>query len=161
MKIIDVLNKKGRKYHKIPPNEKFPRILELLVSHGVGSLVVTDVKGVAIGIVTERSVVEALVRWETAVFEEVAESIMFAPAPSCRPELDVRAAMHTMTSLRTRHLVVRDDMDTYGIVSLGDLVKFRLQESELENVVLRDMAGARRFLAERDDTIHPRNRDRW
>jgi hypothetical protein len=51
--------------------------------------------------------------------------------------------MGLMTSLRTRHLVVTDSVGMHGIVSIGDLVKWRLQDTELENSVLRDMAVAR------------------
>jgi CBS domain-containing protein len=107
----------------------------------MGSLVVEDFFGAAIGLVTERSITEALDRIGPRAVDLTASDLMRAPIPTCRPDSTVRAAMAQMTSLRTRHLVVTDNVTTYGIVSLGDLVKWRLQDAELENSVLRDMAA--------------------
>ncbi|MBU6296722.1 MAG: CBS domain-containing protein [Alphaproteobacteria bacterium] len=143
MKIIDVLDKKGRTYHTIPAHESFSQILKLLVTHGVGSLVVTDSNGATIGIVSERTLIEALSRMGARAFDKTAKSVMRSPVPSCRPDHTIRQGLSTMTTLRTRHLVVCDSAETYGVVSIGDLVKYRLQDTELENLVLRDMAGAR------------------
>ncbi len=143
MKIIDVLNKKGRTFHTISTEERFGRILTSLVTHGVGSLVVMDSTGVTIGIVSERSLIEALSRVGARAFDETAKSVMRSPAPSCRPDQTIRQGLEMMTTLRTRHLVVSDGIEILGVVSIGDLVKYRLEDTELENRVLRDMAGAR------------------
>jgi CBS domain-containing protein len=72
---------------------------------------------------------------------------MRSPAPSCRPDQTIREGLEMMTTLRTRHLVVADGAEILGVVSIGDLVKYRLQDAELENLVLRDMAGARSLLS--------------
>lgn len=161
MKIIDVLNKKGHEYYKVPSHEHFSRILELLVKYRVGSLVVTDAHGAAIGLVTERSVIEALTAMGGRAFDATANAIMLSPIPSCRPGDDVRQVMSTMTTHRTRHLIVSDETGTHGIVSLGDLVKYRLQDTELENLVLRDMAGAKRIVSDHNGTRYPRKSSRW
>lgn len=156
MKIIDVLNKKGHEYYKVPSHEHFERLLELLSAYRVGSLVVTDAHNTAIGLVTERSVIEALAERGPRAFEATADTVMLSPVPSCRPDDDVRQVMSTMTAQRTRHLIVSDNAGIYGIVSLGDLVKYRLQDTELENLVLRDMAGAKRIVADHDGMKYPR-----
>ena len=147
MKIIDVLNKKGRTYHAISADERFGRILKALVTHGVGSLVATDSSGGAMGIVSERSLIEALSRLGARAFDETAGAAMRSPAPSCRPDHTIRQGLEMMTTLRTRHLVVSDGVEIHGVVSIGDLVKYRLEDTELENRVLRDMAGARHLAA--------------
>lgn len=160
MKIIDVLNKKGHEYYKVPSHERFGRILELLVGYRVGSLVVAGARDSAIGLVTERSIIEALARMGGRAFGMKASDVMLSPAPSCRPGDDVRQAMSMMTALRTRHLIVADDEGTHGIISLGDLVKYRLEDTELENLVLRDMAGAKRIVTDYDSMRYSRGNRR-
>jgi len=147
MKIVDVLNNKGRAFHRIAATETFDQILKSLMTHGVGSLVVTGSAGVVVGLVSERSVIEALSRAGVQAFDAHASSVMRSPAPSCRPDQTIREGLSMMTTLRTRHLVVADGAEILGVVSIGDLVKFRLQDAELENLVLRDMAGARSLLS--------------
>jgi CBS domain-containing protein len=143
MRISDVLNKKSRNIHRVRSEAKLRTFIRAFVDHNVGSLVVNDFFGAAIGLVTERSIIEALDRLGARAVDLTARDLMRTPVPSCRPDSTVRAAMGLMTSLRTRHLVVTDSLGMHGIVSLGDLVKWRLQDAELENSVLRDMAVAR------------------
>jgi CBS domain-containing protein len=144
MRISDVLNKKTRDIHRVRSEAKLRTFIRAFVDHNVGSLVVDDFFGAAIGLVTERSIIEALDRLGARAVDLTARDLMRTPVPTCRPDSTVRAAMGLMTSLHTRHLVVTDNLGMqHGIVSLGDLVKWRLQDAELENSVLRDMAVAR------------------
>lgn len=147
MKIIDVLNKKGRGVHKVPADETFRVVIDKLVHHGVGSLVVTAPDNTPVGLITERSVIETLARTGRGTIDATARAMMLFPLPSCRPDDNVRNAMSLMTSQRTRHLIVVDSDETIGIVSLGDLVKYKLQDTELENLVLRDMVGVSQLLS--------------
>jgi len=148
MKIVDVLNKKGHDYCAVGANEMFDQVVRSLVSHGVGSLIVTDPEGAPIGIVSERSLVETFARLGRRAVEETARSVMRTPMPVCRPDLEIREAMAMMTALRTRHLVVADGTNICGVISLGDLVKHRLRDTELENLVLKEMAGAHRLFSD-------------
>ena len=68
---------------------------------------------------------------------------MLTPAPSCRPDDTVADVLRLMTDNRVRHVLVLRDGAMAGIVSIGDLVKIRLDDAELENRVLREMALAR------------------
>ena len=68
---------------------------------------------------------------------------MGSPPASCKPDDTVNQILRVMTERRVRHVVVMHDGKMAGIVSIGDLVKFRLKEAELENQVLRDRALTR------------------
>jgi predicted transcriptional regulator len=68
---------------------------------------------------------------------------METPLPTCAPDDKVRQIMQIMTEKRARHLVVRADDETLGLISIGDVVKYHIRDTELENKVLRDMATAR------------------
>lgn len=146
MKIIDVLNKKGHGIHKVLADETLRVVIDQLLHHGVGSIVVTAPDNTPIGLITERSIIEILVHnnWDT--IDTCARAMMMSPAPLCGPDDNVRDAMLLMTSRRTRHLIVVDSSRAIGIVSLGDLVKYKLQDTELENLVLRDMVGVNQSL---------------
>jgi CBS domain-containing protein len=65
---------------------------------------------------------------------------MESPPPTCLPDDTVNQILRVMTERRVRHVVVMHDRKMAGIVSIGDLVKFRLKDAELENQVLRDLA---------------------
>ncbi|MGC8536354.1 MAG: CBS domain-containing protein [Rhizomicrobium sp.] len=147
MKIIDVLNKKERAVRKVPAYETLRVVIDQPVHHRVGSLVVTAPDNTPIGLITERSVIETLARTGRGTIDGTARAMMPFPLPSCRPDDNVRNAMSLMTSQRTRHLIVVDSGETIGIVSLGDLVKCKLQDPELENLVLREMVGVSELLS--------------
>jgi CBS domain-containing protein len=65
---------------------------------------------------------------------------MESPPPTCLPDDTVNQILRVMTERRVRHVVVMHERKMAGIVSIGDLVKFRLKDAELENQVLRDLA---------------------
>lgn len=161
MKVIDVLNKKGHEFRSVGTDETLRDILSQLVRHNIGSLVVVSATNVPIGLVTERSVIETLAREGEQAIRAIARSVMLSPPLSCHPQDSVRNAMTSMTLRRTRHLLVADGDAFLGIVSLGDLVKYKLQDAELENLVLRDMAAIRQFQPDRDGLDHAGAVRRW
>ncbi len=142
MKIIDVLNKKGHGYHTVQSQETLDEVLRRFIKYGIGSLVVNDDNNNPIGVLTERSVIGTFARMGEHAIKAMAGNIMLSPAPSCRPNCSIREAMSMMTMARTRHLIVSDAVGAYGIVSLGDLVSCKLEDTELENLVLKDLAVA-------------------
>lgn len=71
-----------------------------------------------------------------------AAALMVSPAPAIESSADVYMAMRQMTNTRNRHLVVMDGQTVAGLISIGDLVKVRMRDMELENNVLRDIARA-------------------
>lgn len=143
MRVSDVLHAKGGPLVSAAVDTPLSRLLDVMVDAGIGSVVITAADATMMGIVTERSIVEAAARRGPDVFSMAAYSLMRSPIPFCRPDDSVRHAMQVMTNLRTRHLLVASRDDVFGLVSIGDLVRFRIRDAELENSVLRDIATAR------------------
>jgi len=121
------------------------QLLEIMIEAQIGSIVIAGPHFAIspMGLVTERSIIEEIARKGPDVFSQTARSLMRAPVPQCRDTDSVGDAMILMTTLRTRYLLVARGEDALGIVSIGDLVKLRIRDAELENSVLRDMAAAR------------------
>ena len=93
-----------------------------------------------VGILSERDIINAIGRNGAGVLNSDVASLMSSPVRSCRSTDRVEAVMATMTMARVRHVPVIDDGVLKGIVSIGDLVKHRLDEKELEANVLLDLS---------------------
>jgi CBS domain-containing protein len=137
LKIAEVLRVKGRAVATIHPEQSVGSAVRVMKNRGVGALVVAPDGSQLIGIVSERDVVRALVD-DPAVLERRVADIMTANVVTCTPDDTVTRAMTLMTHGRHRHLPVVVEGRLDGIVSIGDLVKARLEELELESRVLRD-----------------------
>jgi CBS domain-containing protein len=103
----------------------------LLSERKIGAVPVIDGKSVA-GIMSERDIINCLVKDGAAILDWPVERIMTAPAITVEPDKTVLAALSLMTSRRIRHLPVLDGKRLIGIVSIGDLVKYRLDKIESE-----------------------------
>jgi CBS domain-containing protein len=143
MRISDVLADKGAHVFTVWPDARLDRVTQLFDEHAIASVVVVDHAGRPLGIFTDRELVRALARRGPAVLERPVGQAMLSPAPSCRPDDTVADVLRLMTDNRVRHVLVLRDGAMAGIVSIGDLVKIRLDDAELENRVLREMALAR------------------
>jgi CBS domain-containing protein len=138
-----VLDGKGTRVVSVRPGKRVADLPGMFDEHNISSVPVIDATGRLLGIVTDRLFMKALARHGTAMLELTAADIMQAPAPACAADAKVAHAMRLMTEQRVRHLVVMRDGAMAGIVSIGDLVKWRLQDAELESRVLRDIALGR------------------
>jgi CBS domain-containing protein len=96
-----------------------------------------------VGIFSERDFINAAARDGAAVLSLQVQQLMSTRIISCRSSDRVDAVLATMTTARIRHLPVIEDKELKGIVSIGDLVKHRLDEKELEASVLLDIARMR------------------
>jgi CBS domain-containing protein len=141
MKIKDVLTDKGsRGVETVYPGQRIDWILRLLDEQSIASVVVVDASHRPIGLVSDRELLKLVARKGVAALSMHATDAMITPAPSCSRETTITAAFHLMTDNRVRHLVVMDGTAMAGIVSIGDLVKYRHKDAELETRVLRDLA---------------------
>lgn len=132
MRISDVLRGKGDEVVTITPESTVQSLLESLADHGVGALVVSsDGHGVA-GIVSERDVVRRLRSEGAALLQAPVESIMTASVHTCGPDAEVDDLMRMMTDRRIRHVPVVSGDRMIGIVSIGDVVKQRMDELQTE-----------------------------
>ncbi|GAA1306616.1 CBS domain-containing protein [Pseudonocardia xinjiangensis] len=143
MKISDILATKGRTVHSVLPWLTVGEVAERLGRLGVGAVLVCDENHAIRGIVSERDIVRALGRDGAALLTKQVSEVMTRHVSTCAPDETVAQAMARMTAGRYRHLPVVVNGELVGMVSIGDLVKNRLKEMELETGVLRDVVIAR------------------
>ncbi|MHB8452991.1 MAG: CBS domain-containing protein [Mycobacteriales bacterium] len=133
MRISDVLRHKGDFVATIRPEQSVRELLEMLARLAVGALVVTSQDGGdVVGIVSERDVVRALQRTGDPVLDGPVEAIMTKAVATCQPTDRVDDVMRLMTEQRVRHVPVLVDGRLAGIVSIGDVVKNRMDELQDE-----------------------------
>ena len=112
-------------------------IVALLHEHRIGAVLVMD--GAAIrGIVSERDIAAGLHTLGAAILDARAADIMTAPVLTVAPQASVAEAMSVMTNRRIRHLPVVENGALIGLVSIGDLVKRRIEDAEREALLLKD-----------------------
>ena len=140
MFISDVLRTKGHHVEKIHPTDRVELAVRKLAEHRIGALVVEDRWMKPIGIFSERDFINAAAKDGAAVLGFEVEQLMSRPLRTCRSSDPIDAVLATMTIARIRHLPVMDSNELKGIVSIGDLVKHRLDEKELEASVLLDLS---------------------
>ena len=140
MKVREILDAKGRGVVTVRPEASVSTVVHRLVLERIGALVVSEDGRHIAGVVTESDIVRALAADGAAAVasgRRVAE-LMTRNVATCTPEDTVKRVMAEMTRRRVRHLPVVEGGGLAGIVSIGDVVKSRLEEVELEADVLRD-----------------------
>ena len=143
MFVRQILNSKGDSIVSIGPSAIVADIAALMSKERVGAIVVLDVDERIAGIVSERDITRGLAEHGAALLEMRADRIMTRDVVTCSPEDGIDGLMRKMTTGRFRHLPVVDKAKMVGIVSIGDIVKHRLEELEAEASLLQDyIAGA-------------------
>ncbi|MGY1679772.1 CBS domain-containing protein [Geodermatophilus sp. SYSU D01176] len=138
MHIRQLLRRKGGDVATIEASASVRDALALLAEHGIGALVVSADGRRVDGIVSERDVVRALHQRGAALLADPVSSVMTAQVHTCVPDAGVEELARTMTEHRVRHVPVVDGGVLVGIVSIGDVVKARLDELEEERAQLVD-----------------------
>ncbi|HEV7907197.1 MAG TPA: CBS domain-containing protein [Pseudonocardiaceae bacterium] len=131
MRIADVLRTKGSKVATVEPGATVTELLAGLAEHNVGAMVVVGADGIA-GIVSERDVVRRLNERGAALLDAPVADIMTTGVFTCTPQDTVDSLTVVMTERRFRHVPVVADGELVGIVSIGDVVKSRINQLELE-----------------------------
>ena len=132
MRITDVLRRKGDSVVTITPTESVRDLLAVLARHRVGALVVSSDGRRVDGIVSERDVVRRLHSDGESVLDRPIADIMTADVHTCEPGVTTDDLMSEMTLHRFRHVPVVVEGRLAGIVSIGDVVKYRLEELQSE-----------------------------
>jgi CBS domain-containing protein len=138
MRISDVLRVKGTRVVTVTPDTKVRRLLEVLAEHGIGAVVVSADGTSVDGIVSERDIVRAFALRGAAVMSEPVTEIYTAEVRTVAPETSLDDVMRLMTEHRMRHAPVVVDGALGGLVSIGDVVKNRMDELETERSALSD-----------------------
>ena len=143
MNVETILGTKGRAVATIRPEDTVGAAVEALVSGNIGALVASQDGEAVDGIISERDIVHALARHGTALLALSVAEVMTRSVVTCAPTESVAELMAEMTNRRIRHLPVVQNGLLCGIVSIGDVVKNRLDEIEFEARSLRSfIAGA-------------------
>lgn len=140
MKIEHVLEQKGSRVETLWNTKSLRDAIAVLDGRNIASIVITDPHGSPLGIVTDRDIIRVLARRGALAMEQRVTEVMATPLPVCDPNDTVSDVLRAMTNDRYRHAVVMRDGQMAGLVSIGDLVKIRLDDAELEGRVLRERA---------------------
>jgi CBS domain-containing protein len=138
MKVRDMLAAKGDTVATIRSDATIDTVLHRLKLEGVGALVVSEDGEAVSGIISERDIVRGLPEHGAELLQMKVADIMTSAVKTCAPDAMVPDIMGEMTRSRFRHMPVVADGKLCGIISIGDVVKNRLEELETETHVLRD-----------------------
>jgi CBS domain-containing protein len=138
MTVKSILSGKGSNVTTIEPTAALRDAIQILAKHRIGALVVLGPEQRVIGIISERDIVRALGEQGAAALDEPLAKVMTRKVSTCNECDTVSAIMEQMTHGKFRHVPVLDQERLIGIISIGDVVKFRLHEMEAEQEALRD-----------------------
>jgi CBS domain-containing protein len=133
-----ILRAKGANVITIRPDASVGRLVDGLREERIGAMIVSEDGRTVLGIISERDVVRGLAERGSRILEAPVGELMTRQVFSCTPQDTVKHVMAEMTKRRIRHLPVLADGVLSGIVSIGDVVKNRLEEMETETNVLRE-----------------------
>ncbi len=138
MQVAEILKAKGTKVVTTLPEATIAVIIQKMRAEGIGAVVVSEDGARVMGLISERDIVLGLGAHGPDVLEMRVAELMNRSVPTCGPEQSIKEVMAEMTRRRVRHLPVVDKGALCGMVSIGDVVKNRLEEMEMEVSVLRD-----------------------
>ena len=136
--IATILERKGHDVVTASPHDSVADVVASLRERGVGALVVLDPTGAVIGIVSERDVVRRMAEVGGDVLQLQVSDVMTTPVHTCSPLSTTDELMDEMTERRIRHLPVCEADRLVGIVSIGDVVKWRIDELREQTQQLQD-----------------------
>ena len=121
----------------VAPDTRVKDVVALLAERRIGAVPVID-SGEVLGVFSERDVIRCLAAGKADALAGAVAEVMTAPAVTVAPDDSVLGALSLMTRRRIRHLPVVEDGAVVGIVSIGDLVKYRIDHIEAEAAAMRD-----------------------
>jgi CBS domain-containing protein len=143
MKVSNLLTTKGHEVSTISQERSVTDAIALLKERGIGALVVTGKKAPLVGIFSERDVVRALAASGEKALKLKVSELMSHDVVTCSESTELNELMTTMTDRRIRHVPVVNDGQLTGLISIGDVVKARLDELENDKKSLLDYVSAR------------------
>ncbi|MFY9640672.1 MAG: CBS domain-containing protein [Rhodomicrobium sp.] len=144
MKVADILKTKGAEVMTVKPDVTIAALAQRLRMAGVGAMLVSQDGDSMDGIISERDITYALAAHGAHLHEVRVSELMTKTVITCSPQDSLSEVAKIMTARRIRHLPVKDGARIIGVISIGDVLKARLSEIELEANVLRDLAIAGR-----------------
>jgi CBS domain-containing protein len=135
--ISKVLKGKGSDVVSVAPGDTVLAVARVLTERGIGAALVRDPAGALLGIISERDIVRGMANQGQGTTQLPAEKLMTRDLVTVAPQTSVGEAMELMTRRRVRHLPVLEGGQLVGLVSIGDLVKRRIDEAEHEAAELK------------------------
>lgn len=137
MTVLAILDSKGHQIQSVEPDAKLSAAIKILAARKIGAVLAMS-KGHIEGILSERDIVRVLGERGAGVLDEPVSAVMTRKVVSCKPADTVAAIMEMMTTGKFRHLPVIEGERVVGLISIGDVVKWRVGEYEMEQEALRD-----------------------
>ena len=141
MSLSVILSQKGRDVVTSAPHRTVREVAQTLHDKSIGAVVVTGADGIVLGIFSERDVIRALARAGVASLDESVSKHMTSRVVTASEDMSVHELMERMTEGRFRHIPVVRHGRLTGLVSIGDLVKHRIEEIETERQAMLDYIG--------------------
>lgn len=138
MLIDTILHAKGNQVHTLPDSATLADAVALLNANNIGAIVVTTQAGAIAGILSERDIVRRLGSEVTTILAMPVSQAMTRAVITCTTATPIDDVMETMTQRRIRHMPVTDEERLIGIISIGDVVKYKIEQAEREAAQLRD-----------------------
>jgi CBS domain-containing protein len=132
MTLAAILKTKGKDVVSVAPTSTIAEVVKVLSARRIGGVVVLDAASQLLGIFTERDIVHALAAHGARALEMTSAQLMTRNIITATPETTVNGAMALMSQGRFRHLPVMDNGRLVGLVSIGDVVKSRIQQQEAD-----------------------------
>ena len=137
MNVAAILNDKGRDVVTSSTDASLLDIANLLTENRIGSVVLLDDEGAIAGIISERDIVRTLAKFGGEALHSPVSETMTKKVVTCRDSDTIDYLMSEMTVRRVRHIPVLESDTIAGIVSIGDVVKHRIAEAEMEAEAMR------------------------
>jgi CBS domain-containing protein len=138
MTVSIILAAKGRNVVSVEPNATLSSAVALLAEKRIGAVVVLGVDSRIVGILSERDIVRALAERGAGALDTPVSQIMTRKVSTCTEAETIPSIMERMTEGKFRHVPVLDQGRLVGIISIGDVVKHRLQQMESDSAAMRD-----------------------
>jgi CBS domain-containing protein len=139
MNVAGILSAKGNTVEVVGPDTPITVAVHRMSTRGIGSLVVVGPDDQMIGVVGERDLVRAMDHHGARFSDLHVRDVVNTSVATCTVSDDLSEVMRRMTATRSRHVPVVEGSQVVGLISIGDVVKHRLGELELETHVLRDV----------------------
>ena len=137
MILEQILREKGGQVYSVAESASLKEAAELLDARKVGAMVILNEGGALIGVISERDIVRAVARGGPAALKQQVSESMTRQVVTAKPRETIEIAMDRMTDRRIRHLPVVEGGRLLGVVSIGDLVKWRIAEATAEVAAIR------------------------
>jgi CBS domain-containing protein len=138
MRVETILNTKGGKVHTLGEHQTLADAVALLNSNNIGAVVITTQNGEIAGILSERDIVRRLGTHAHQALALPIREVMTKGVFTCTRDSDIDEVMESMTAHRIRHMPVAENLRLIGIISIGDVVKHKIEQAEHEAAALKE-----------------------